>query len=1396
MATTYTDTLFETKYKDDYSDSAGFYRILYNSGKVLQARELTQMQTLINKQMERIGNNIFKEGAVVKPGGLSVDTGYEFVKLDVTSSSTAANVGDVITGTTSGVKAEVLEVVAASGSDPATYFVRYVDTSGATASTTTPRFQAGESLGSGRIVQITNTVANPAIGTGTRATVGESIYFTQGFFVYTESQTTIVSKYSDAPDAELGFKMLQDVVSVNDDTSLYDNQGGVPNTTAPGADRYRIRLVLTTKANVLATENFIHVATVKKGAIFTAVSAQQNLQYNIPRDMVATRIRENSGDYIVKPFRMTFDEDSANTHLLLKVSDGIVVVDGYRAARFSPTDLRIAKPTETLKINGEFTPVDYGNYLDVLADSAIGGPDIKTFAAQDIMNQRNFAGGTSAKIGEVRVRAVHENGANLKFHIFDIQMNSGQNFRDARSIGTDSNNFFNPTITGTNTVIEDPLNNSLLYSAAHSRPRIVDPQQVEVQILRSGTSDGSGNFTVSIPTQYALDNAGDWLIFTDAANGGLLNNGSLGGLTTGSSTTTITGLPASAPIKAYVYGSTSSPTIRAKTLATNQTVAAPVTTDPTTGEQIINLAKPDIFKVHRVSLVDSDGADVEYKFSLDNGKRDNFYGLGRMVLNSGQSAPSGNVYVKFDHFNHGAGNFFAVNSYTGVVDYDKIPDYRLSNGQLINLRDALDFRPVVNSSGNFTEANISYLPQPTDLVTSDTTYYLAGSYKLVIDKEGNFDIINGQEAFSPSFPEAPNGTMALYNFRMGANTLNEEDVSSQKIDHRRYTMDDINQLDKRLSNLEELTSLNMLELETSNFEVLDSAGLNRTKSGFFVDNFTTHVFSDVTNSSYRAAIDPSEGLMRPAFSEDNIRMIFDSDNSVGVVRKGDNIYPAFTEETYISQPFATKAVAINPYTTSVFDGNLVISPASDEWRDINVQSRTVIDGGSKLSTNLAANWNSWEWNWGGKDIEDLEVGDKTNTITKTSNKHITKTVNKIVSEQTVEEVIGQRVLQVALLPFIRSRIVSIKARGLRPNSNVFLFFDGKLMSDYVREEAFVRYSSTTVDYGNTLRNQTTHKDGSTALTSDISGAVDISFQIPNNSTFRFRAGTHEIKVMDVSVPDEKISGTIARGSYVAQGFLDTVHQDIKSTRMLEVEGQKTMIYTPAATYNASSDGGDGGYSGQGVKIVNGQGSSWTNKPKDDYGVGFAGEFDTSNAQGKKALDAFGGPGPDVNEGGSGSKIICTALHQMGLLPYDIFAADQEYGRQLAETHPDIVDGYHAWAQIVVDWMNGVEDAPNVAPWITDDAKRIEHTSNWAIRWAQAIATPWAIQMAHEMGIREKGSKLGKFLMYVGYPISGWVGKSGKKPSAFGMIALFALLRLIVLLGGEHKYIDNTVTEQK
>ena len=58
MVSTLTDQTFSTTYKDDFADSAGFHKILFNSGRALQARELNQLQTILQEQISRFGNNI------------------------------------------------------------------------------------------------------------------------------------------------------------------------------------------------------------------------------------------------------------------------------------------------------------------------------------------------------------------------------------------------------------------------------------------------------------------------------------------------------------------------------------------------------------------------------------------------------------------------------------------------------------------------------------------------------------------------------------------------------------------------------------------------------------------------------------------------------------------------------------------------------------------------------------------------------------------------------------------------------------------------------------------------------------------------------------------------------------------------------------------------------------------------------------------------------------------------------------------------------------------------------------------------------------------------------------------------------------------------------------------
>ena len=52
-------------------------------------------------------------------------------------------------------------------------------------------------------------------------------------------------------------------------------------------------------------------------------------------------------------------------------------------------------------------------------------------------------------------------------------------------------------------------------------------------------------------------------------------------------------------------------------------------------------------------------------------------------------------------------------------------------------------------------------------------------------------------------------------------------------------MKDIKKLEDRIKNLEYYTTLSILETNTANQFIPDANGLNRFKSGFFVDNFTS-----------------------------------------------------------------------------------------------------------------------------------------------------------------------------------------------------------------------------------------------------------------------------------------------------------------------------------------------------------------------------------------------------------------------------------------------------------------------------------------------------------------------------------------------------------------------------
>lgn len=135
-----------------------------------------------------------------------------------------------------------------------------------------------------------------------------------------------------------------------------------------------------------------------------------------------------------------------------------------------------------------------------------------------------------------------------------------------------------------------------------------------------------------------------------------------------------------------------------------------------------------------------------------------------------------------------------------------------------------------------------------------------------------------------------------------------------------------------------------------------------------------------------------------------------------------------------------------------------------------------------------------------------------------------------------------------------------------------------------------------------------------------------------------------------------------------------------------------------------------------------------------------------------------------------SKIICTKLHELGLMPHHIFAADQAFGEQLKKTDPEVYEGYVRWASVIVSGMEGT--APDFMLWVNKaDRKEVEKKAT--IKWAQKVAKPWSEHMAYLMGIVPEDNNVGRLIMKMGKPLSRLAAKLPKNYK-FGLIGSYTL----------------------
>ena len=1160
MATSYNSSIFENTYKDDYRDSDNYYRILFNSGRALQARELTQSQTIIQKEIERFGNNIFKEGATVNRGLPTFNNKIEFVKLDTTLNSLPSNPNTLVGRTATArapaatVSFKILEVVPADDvtGDPATLYVRYTDTTAAAATGTPIRVENGAILDLGVGFGDLNVASSDATGTGTKVYVPEGDYFTQGHFVYAKQQSAFVSKYSSTPNTDIGFKVTQDIVSVDDTNTLYDNQGDEYNTASPGADRYRIKLELTTRDNVDSDEAFVYIARMVDGVI-TAVADGKN-QYNKINDLLAQRTKEESGDYVVKEFDIAF-KDENDSNLTMTVSSGIAYVDGYRL-EIPPSKVNVPKAQDVATLEGETIIADYGNYVECTTGKGV--PNIDSFERMDVMTGTNYSG---TKIGTVRVRQFFLSGIYYKMFLFDLQMIGSSSFSRAKSIGTSNSNYWNLRLESGLAVLKDTARHSLLFNLPNQKPSFGGMNVGSFYTQRRVTFSvvgGAGTIsTSSLGAGLDLVNANDWVISLANASP---DSGYSSPVISGTSAS-VTGLAVDGTYEALVYVDEGTGTAKSKVYTANQTLNKywPDSADSDGyGNLYLSLDVADVYKIKRISRGDSDGADYAPYFSFDRGDRDNFYGISRMVPYNQSAVPEGGIYVKFDYLQHtGSGKYFDVSSYDGVLDYDKIPSYTQNNGEVINLRDALDFRSVKNTSSGFSTT--FPLPQPSFGISADVEYYQPRKDRIVISSDnsagavanqGRIEVISGASSFNPKLPNVPVGSMNLYNLTLNAYTVNDSDLSIQKIRNKRYTMRDIARIDDKVDELAELTTLNLLELDTQTVNVLDSDGNPRTKAGFIADNFTSFFYSNLNPDTYRASIDTSKGTLNASIHQGNVGLMIDSNLSKpsagGIIRKGDTVLIDYDPDiVYVNQNLASETINVNPFEVITQTGHLELSPASDDWVETTWRADRITQGADerRLVGDI------WRWNrnglttsWFGEDAGTGRV---------------------ITGSTTTTRFVGTKKVDVQVIPFMRSILVNFRAQGLPPNRQFFPYFRGVDVSAWCREETeFTKIGSSRTDYSNlysTASERPAALGEQSTLITDANGTINGSFLIPSTAGLKFPTGTSEFKLLDITGGVDANALASCRATFTSTGILETFERQFQTVRIYDVANYRQLV---------------------------------------------------------------------------------------------------------------------------------------------------------------------------------------------------------------------------------------------
>lgn len=478
------------------------------------------------------------------------------------------------------------------------------------------------------------------------------------------------------------------------------------------------------------------------------------------------------------------------------------------------------------------------------------------------------------------------------------------------------------------------------------------------------------------------------------------------------------------------------------------------------------------------------------------------------------------------------GNTYAANSNeqsTLLVSTNKFNSSQIGTGGTTYL--------IGNNSVNVLQINAAGINAPST-INCYTKLYNGRIDNVYISGTGPLDstvyyVDTGIESVTPTAPIILQNKLLIATVTVPPVIYKDSDINVIVNNSSRYTMNDIRNLDKRLTNVEDVLALTALESATFNKSIVDANGSYRYVNGFVADNLKS--FTTLDKDTSNIALDLVNGGTEPFTVQQQLQATSSTFTPL------DNI------AVISSQLLASDTIPLAPYTSPNRECSLFIYPNVDTFVDTTVNpiiqyaiTKTDTAIGNAFYGNTAGV--STSYNTSKQAIAVLQSNGTSRAGVATTVTAVTTTNKLVQTSKAYTTASLESLTGVSIVPFARANVITMQGI-LSPATKYNLYVNGEMHNEYVS-------NINSLASGNLV----TSNDGALLITINLPGGV-------------YHSGTIELFVTSSGDYQSRFnSPTYGIAQYYAAG-LDAALQITELQNIATTSSIKTTVSAVSTTTN-------------------------------------------------------------------------------------------------------------------------------------------------------------------------------------------------------------------------------------